>query len=258
MSDTPSVPREAPPKFELTEADDYGKYLLYSKTEIVFILRALQKKGSLISVYFNQGNDFLLTSVLAVDDSGITLDLGSDAQTNRKALASAKLIFVSSHERVKIQFSTTQLVEARHEGRPAFRTPLPESLLRLQRREYYRLTTPIANPLKCLVPVPREDGSQRTVEVNVMDISGGGVAVVVPPEGVPFAPDMRFENCRIDLPEAGTVTATLEVRNVFEVTLRSGTRVRRAGCRFLHLPGPMASMIQRYIIKVERQRKAKE
>ena len=240
------------------QADDYSKYLLYSKSEILFILRALREQGSLVSLYFNQGNDFLLTSVLAVDDEGITLDFGANAKMNEQALASSKLILVTAHDKVKIQFSTPRLEATQHDGRPAFRTPLPHSLLRLQRREYYRLTTPIANPLKCLIPFRLQDGSERTFEVNIVDISGGGIAVVAPPEGVPFTPEMRFENCRINLAEAGTVTATLEVRNVFDVTLRSGARVRRAGCQFLNLSGPMATIIQRYIIKIQRERKARE
>jgi len=34
--------------------------------------------------------------------------------------------------------------------------------------------------------------------------------------------------------------------------------VRRAGCEFMNLPGPMQTLIQRYIIKIERERKAHE
>lgn len=240
------------------ESQGSSKYLVYSKTEILFILRALQRKRSWVSVYFNEDNESLLTSILAVDEQGVTLDVGSDAQTNRKALASPRLVFVTSHERVKIQFSTTGLADATHEGHPAFRTDLPQSLLRLQRREYYRLTATTAAPLRCLIPVRMEDGSERSLQANVVDISGAGVAVVVPPEGVHLAPGSRFENCRIDLPEAGTVTMTLEVRNMFEITLGSGSRMRRAGCQFLDMPGAMRSLIQRYITTVERERRARE
>jgi c-di-GMP-binding flagellar brake protein YcgR len=63
--------------------------------------------------------------------------------------------------------------------------------------------------------------------------------------------------CSSDL-EVGVVITTLEVRNVFEITLRNGTRVTRAGCQFANLAGPMLTLIQRYIIKVERERKARE
>jgi c-di-GMP-binding flagellar brake protein YcgR len=81
---------------------------------------------------------------------------------------------------------------------------------------------------------------------------------MAPPEGIEFETDHLFDNCRIDLPDVGTITATLRVRSVFEFTLRSGVRSKRAGCQFIDLPGPMMTLIQRYIIRVERERKARE
>ncbi|MBA3904050.1 MAG: flagellar brake protein [Rhodocyclaceae bacterium] len=259
---TPPAQQEDSPqlKFELMQADDFDKYLLHSKKEILFILRAMRDKGSLITVYFNQGNDFLLTTLLSIaaDGNTLLLDPGSNAEMNRKALASDKLIFIATHEKVKIQFIVTRLENAEFEGRPAFRAALPDTLLRLQRREYYRLTAPIAHPLKCVIPVKLADGSTASVETTVIDISGGGLAVMAPPEGVEFETDHLFENCRIELPEVGTVTATLRVRNIFEFTLRNGSRVKRSGCQFEDLPGHMLTLIQRYIIRVERERKARE
>lgn len=256
-------PREESPqlRFELMQADDYGKYLLHSKKEILFILRAMCEKGSLITVYFNQGNDFLLTTLLAVaaDGSAMLLDPGSNAEMNRKALASEKLTFIATHEKVKIQFTVKRLSSTEYRGREAFRAAIPDELLRLQRREFYRLTTPVAHPLRCAIPVRLADGTKTTFETTVVDISGGGLAVVTPPpEGAEFETDHLFENCRIELPEVGTVLATLRVRNVFEFTLRNGSKSRRAGCQFIDLPGHMLTLIQRYIIRVERERKARE
>jgi c-di-GMP-binding flagellar brake protein YcgR len=254
-------PEENPQiRFELVQADDYGKYLLHSKKEIAFILRAMCGKGSLITVYFNQGNDFLLTTLLSVsaDGSAMLLDPGSDAEMNRKALASEKLTFIATHDKVKIQFTVRRLAPAEYQGREAFRAATPDELLRLQRREFYRLTAPVAHPLRCVIPVSMADGSRTTVETTVVDISGGGLAVMAPPEGIEFETDHLFDNCRIDLPDVGTITATLRVRSVFEFTLRSGARSKRAGCQFIDLAGPMMTLIQRYIIRVERERKARE
>jgi c-di-GMP-binding flagellar brake protein YcgR len=92
----------------------------------------------------------------------------------------------------------------------------------------------------------------------VIDISGGGLGVMAPPEGLEFETDHLFENCRIELPDVGTVLATLRVCNVFEFTTRSGVKSKRAGCQFVDLPGQMLTLIQRYIIRIERERKARE
>ncbi len=240
------------------EPADYTKYLLHGKTEVLFVLRALQASVDRITVYFNNGEDFLLTSVIEVDDNGLTLDFGSDAAMNRRALAADKFFCVTSHDKVRVQFLLRGLKRVEAADGPAFRAELPDGVLRLQRREYYRLTTPIARPLKCQVPIPGPDGRQQRVEVSIVDISGGGLAVMVPPVGVDFRPDMEFPNCRIELPEVGFIVATLQVRNLFVVTLRSGEHVSRAGCQFLDLPGPMLTLVQRYIVKVERERKARE
>jgi len=247
-------------RFELMQADDYSKYLLHSKKEILFILRAMRDKGDLITVYFNHGNDFLLTSLLSVsaEANAMQLDPGSNSVMNRKALEADKLIFMATHDKVKIQFTVKRLAKSEYQGREAFRATIPDELLRLQRREFYRLTAPIAHPLRCVIPLRMADGSRTTVETTVIDISGGGLGVMAPPEGLEFETDHLFENCRIELPEVGTVLATLRVRNIFEFTTRSGAKTRRAGCQFVDLPGPMLTLIQRYIIRIERERKARE
>lgn len=257
---TPPAPSEDSPllKFELMQSDDYSKYLLHSRKEVLFILRALCDKGALITVYFNQGADFLLTSLIEVGDGALLFDPGGSSEMNRKALASDKLVFITSHDKVKIQFTLNRLEMAQRGGRDVFRSAVPEQLLRLQRREYYRLTAPVANPLKCSIPLRLADGSQTQVATTVIDISGGGLAMMAPPEGVEFETDHLFENCRIDLPDVGTLNATLRVRSIFEVTLRSGARVKRSGCQFVDLPAHMTTLIQRYIIRIERERKARE
>ena len=243
----------------LLEPSDYTQFLIRNKNEILYILRSLLADSDHISVYFNEGSDVFLTMLIGLDDDELVLDFGSNPEINQRALQVNRLFCVANHERVRVQFLVRGLKTISFEGRPAFRAEIPDSLLRLQRREYYRLTTPIARPLRCQIPVANSDRPGTSIiEVNVIDISGGGLAVVAPPTGIKFLPEMKFPNCRIELPEVGVLVATLQVRSLFEVTLRSGTQVARAGCQFLNLPGPMLTLVQRYIIKVERERKARE
>ena len=128
-------------KFELASARDAEKYRLYAKQEILFTIRELMQKAALISVYFNQSSDFILTSILGVDDKSkkIFLDFGTNELRNRLALKSEKLIFVTQLGRIKIQFVSEQITLGEFEQRPALIIAVPKSLLRLQRREYYRL-----------------------------------------------------------------------------------------------------------------------
>ena len=240
------------------EPANHAKFVLRGHGEILSILRGLQSAADLITAYFNEGKYFLLTAVIAVDEESVTLDFGADEAMNRRALTADEVFCIARHDKVRVQFALRGLRRVEVQGRPAFRAHLPDEVLRLQRREYYRLATPIANPLKCLIPVIADDGTTKEIEVHVADISGGGMAFMQPTDGMVFVEGMRFANCRAELPEVGTLVATLQVRGVFDVTLRSGGKATRVGCQFVRLPGPMLTLVQRYIIKVERERQARD
>lgn len=250
--------RSAP--LELDQGDVYSKYMLHSRSEIVFLLRAIVQKGSLVTVYFDHGQSFLLTAVIMVDaDNGTLLfDMGSDEEMNQKALKADRLLFTTSLDKVKVQFSLNSLQQIQHQGRGAFRGAIPDTVLRLQRREYYRLTTPIANPIRSRMNSRREDGSSAQLDIPLLDISGGGVGLMVDPAlREDFVVDTKFSDCRIDLPEEGLLVCNLVVRNAFDVTTKSGNHHLRIGCEFIDLPGTRLTMIQRYITRIERERKAR-
>jgi c-di-GMP-binding flagellar brake protein YcgR len=240
------------------EPGEYDQFMLRTPAEIQLVMRGLYDHVSQITVFFNEGKDMLLTTLAHVAEDHLVLDYGPSSEMNRKALEAERHFCVTSLEKVRVQFILRGFSKVEYEGRPAFRCALPGEVLRLQRREYYRLLTPIIHPLKCLMPIPLPDGSLHMHEGSVFDISGGGMGLSAPPETIPFADGMELPNCRIELPEVGVVTGTVKIRSVFDVTLRSGAHTRRAGCEFVKLPGPMMTLIQRYIIKVERERKARE
>lgn len=239
--------------FELTADNDDSRFLVHNRLEIVRILRGLAHRNEMVSAFFNGGKELLLTSVIDVDadrDAAI-LDYGSNETLNQRILASEKIIFVTSLDQVKVQFVSHEISAATFEGRSAFRIPLPQQVLQLQRREYYRLTTPIINPLKCVVPM--SDG--RTVEMPLTDIGAGGIGIMLGnPPGIELKSGEVFPGCRIDLPGVGVLEATLRVQSTFEVTLKNGSRTLRSGCQFMDLRPAMQALIQRYIIKLERDR----
>lgn len=248
------------PVFELEQSDDYSKYLLHSKSEILAVLRTLIQKGSMITVYFDHGRSFLLTAVIALSDDNreFILDVGSDNEMNRKALLADKLIFTTVVDKVKVQFSLDKLSPTQSGGRPALLAKVPDQLLRLQRREFFRLSTPVANPLKLCAEITRPDASVVQVELPLMDISGGGVGLTLSAEQTALIKrDDMLSDCKIMLPDEGLLVATIRVRSLVEVTARSGARFFRVGCEFIGLSPARMSLIQRYITRIERERKAR-
>lgn len=259
-SDDRTDAEHSAPVFELEQSDDYSKYLLHSRSEILAVLRTLIQKGSMITVYFDHGRSFLLTSVIALSDDNrrFILDIGSDSEMNRKALLADKLIFTTVVDKVKVQFSLDKLSATQSGGRPALLAKVPEQLLRLQRREFFRLSTPVANPLKLSTTITRADASVLPIELPLMDISGGGVGLTASAEQLDLLKrDDTLSDCKIMLPDEGLLVATIRVRSQVEVTTRSGARFFRIGCEFIDLPPSRMTLIQRYITRVERERKAR-
>jgi flagellar brake protein len=234
---------------------DDGRYRVHSRVEIAFILRAIMKSGTLVTLYFGRAKDFVVTAILEVDAErqGIILDSGSNPQLNEKLLRGQQLTATSTQDGVKVEFEVQRIEATSFEGRLAFDIPFPESLIKLQRREYYRLPSPLLHPLRCQIPAA--DGS--LVDTTVGDISLGGVSLMGEHAGLALEAGQVFEGCCIVLPDVGHVTATLLVRNSFPLTLRNGAVTRRTGCAFVELGANQEAMIQRYIIRLERERRAK-
>lgn len=238
----------------LTSAD-YRKFMVRSRVEIAYILRAIQQKNELVTAYFNQGNDFILTSILHVDpDKGcLILDYGASETLNKRVVESNKIILVTALERVKVQFATDSMERTQHLGRDAFRLKFPAELLKLQRREYYRLATPVVNPVKCVIP--REDGG--SAEMAISDLSLGGIAIIENQTDFKLETGNTFPGCKVVLPDIGTIVVAIQIRSVAEITLKNGSKSRRIGCQFLDVSAGSQAMIQRYIIKLDRERRAR-
>jgi len=205
-----------PPAAELLSNDQFSQYLLRSKSEMFSVFRGLVERVSQVTMFFNEGKDMILTSIVSYDDSGIVLDLGASGEMNRKALEANKLFCVTQLDKVKVQFLLLGIKRIEVNGQPAFKEPLPETVLRLQRREYFRLTTPIARPLKCQITIP----DVGVIEAQVADISGGGIGLMGIPLTVKVEPGMDFSN------DAPFPTGTSKV-NI--ATMKDGKVVRAAG-----------------------------
>jgi c-di-GMP-binding flagellar brake protein YcgR len=238
--------------------DTEENFRVHSQTDIIFILRGVIQANSLVTLYPGITDDFILTAILAVDlqNNRIIVDYGSDEKICQQALKSKELTFVTVQNRVKVEFTCDQIRKIQFEGKDAFAVNIPTSLLRIQRRDHFRISTPIINPLKCIIPIPGGIPSSKA-EVALLDISCGGIAVIDQHPVINFDPGIIYENCQIALPEIGTIKITIKVKNTYEITLRNGQNCMRAGCQFINLPASMEAMIQRYITKQEQMRKNK-
>lgn len=238
---------------------DESACIVRSRPEIVHILRALVRSRALATVHVTGTRGTLVTPLIAVEDADgeIIVDCSADPALNRSILDAASLLFVSSQDKVRIRFSSAPARLVDRDDGDALAVPIPAELLRLQRREFYRVQTPVARAVLCTLPVGSGSGL-RFVQTRVYDIGLGGVAVIAPPGTIPAEPGTRYENCRIALPDAGNVVVGLEVRSRFDMQLANGKAAVRIGCRFVRPSPATSSLIQRYTMRMERERKRRE
>lgn len=243
---------------QLSGKENDEDFRVYSAVDILFILRGVMQANSLITLYFAHGNNFTLTSILAIDadKKEMIIDYGTNEKISQQVLQSKKLIFITTQNKVKIEFVCNQVRKTEFEGKNAFVVNIPESLLRIQRRDNFRISTPITKPLKCIIPVTIEDKPKK-IEVTLLDISCGGIGVIDQHTAISLEPGTVYTNCQLTLPEIGIINTTIKVKNTHAMTLRNGGTCQRAGCEFIDLPAKTEALIQRYIVKQEQSRRMK-
>lgn len=237
-----------------TDALDHERYQVHSRFEIVSLLRAVADARVPVTIYFNQGDEFIVTNVLDVNPEfeELILDLGADNAANQRLLKSARMTVVTFLDHIRLQFQAQRAEQTVHEQLPALRIRLPEVLLRLQRRDFYRIRTPVARPIATSFPDPAN--RDRRVSLRIFDLSCGGVALVAGEGELALEPGTMLADCRSDLPEVGVLNTALEVRSAAKHEEGARKDLRRYGCQFVRLPPALASAVQRYISKTERER----
>lgn len=238
--------------------ENQSPYLVHSHREIVALLRSIGEQHQLITMLVNGGADAVVTSILQVDDTNnaVIIDCAPSALLNQRITQSEDIAFEASLDKVRILFSVASASPTEHEGRPALSIPIPVGLIRLQRREYYRVNTPVLNPILCRILLD-SDADENSYAMPLVDISCGGIALLDDKKLLDSTIGREYENCHIDLPGLGVVTVTLQIRNSQELTLFNGKTNRRLGCLFVNLSKGMLAAVQRYIMYLERERNAK-
>lgn len=236
--------------FPEPESASLEPFTVYAAVEIAALVERMKLADTPITAYFDRGHAFSLTSLLAVE---APRHLVFDGVRDESRLLSAESVtFVGFIESIKVQFTTGKAEKMTFENGNAFRVPMPDRLLRLQRRDAFRVRTLVGRPAYCLVPYG-PDGRQYE-KLQLLDISVGGVAVLTQPQKFELPPGKRIPDCYLDLPGVGSVGVSLQVRHINPGD--SGKSGGTAGCEFVDLTSQAGNQIQRYVnhLDVERRK----
>lgn len=237
---------------------DDSPYWMRSALDIRQLMKALAKQQEKVTIWAGRAQPFI-SAVLDVSEDELVLDFGADAALNAKTLAGANIVVTTTLNRVDIRFEMSKLAAVKYDGAMAFVGALPEKAHKLQRREYFRLPTPVGKPLQChlFAPANAKTGEPaKDAFASVLDIGLGGLCLLDPGPEFKLMSGEIHRDCQLDLGEFGLIMFDLEICHVFDVENRLGKTKRRAGCRFPSLGRSAEAAIQRYMAKLERDRRA--
>jgi len=236
---------------KIDNIENMEHYMLSGRGEIMQKLRQLGKKNSLISIHFN--NQSMLSTVVDVlaDKNLLVLDYGGNEELNQKLLKHDRGIVKTDYDGITAQFTITDIRKARLHGKPSFACALPESVLWVQRREFYRVRIPLSENVTCEL----NHGDDHIKEYPVLDISTGGIALFDKDDELDLEPGNIFHNCKLNLGEHGSTTINLEIRNHILKNQNDPSEGNRCGCGFLNLTGDFESTVQKFINIVDQQLK---
>ena len=237
------------PKIDSIENMEH--YMLYGRGEIMQKLRQLGKKHSLITLHF--GESTMLSTVVDVlsDKNLLVLDYGGNEEMNEKLLKHNRAIVKTDYDGIQAQFTVKDIRKARLQGKPSFACPLPEDVLWVQRREYYRVRIPLSEVVTCELI----HGDNNRTEYPVLDISTGGIALFDKDDELELEPGNIFHNCKLTLGDHSSAYINLEIRNHILKNPNNPEEGTRCGCAFINLTGDFEANVQKFINIVDLQQK---
>ncbi|MFC5547986.1 flagellar brake protein [Massilia aerilata] len=240
------------------DMENWHDYEVTSRREIIALMRRISEQRQLVRMIVPGTPDSCITSLLEIDQDSntLTFDRSVDAEQNRRILAAGGIECETMLDKVRILFSVRSLREIAYENGTALQAPIPETLIRLQRREYYRIPTPLSNPVRVLLPVPGDAGAP-SLSLPLADLSCGGIAILDNKRQLDNQIGLVLPDCRIELPEFGTVTTALQIRNSVDMTLLHNKPNHRLGCQYVDISQGNLAKVQRFITKLEREQNAR-
>ena len=238
---------------------DDSPYRVHSRREIVSLLNSMMERNQLLNLLIKGGSESIITSILDVDedDDSVVIDAAPTKSLNHNILESNRIGFEAMYNNIRITFNVDKAHECIFQKRPALKIAIPESLVRLQRREYFRISTPVAKPLHVTFRMTKPDGTFATIVTQLNNIGAGGVGITDEKMQLDTTLGRIYEDCSLELSDNTLVTVKLQIRDAKETKLTSGKTVIRLGCEFIDLPRAVLAAIQRFITKIEREQNAK-
>jgi len=180
----------------------------------------------------------------------IAVETGAGPDDTKPLLQAKQVVFSGRVDGIAVKFEVGMVREATLDGYNLLAAPIPDALLWLQRRQYFRAFIPHDMPIKCQISLPNEEYHW----FDVINLSVRGIALLDKSGRLRFwgRTGQVFEHCRLDLPNFETERFDLQIRSKLE-TSAEATRAPtlRVGFSFLEIHPRLEAKIQRLLNELE-------
>ena len=225
------------------------KYFLLSRVEILSVLNELAHRREPVSVYFNGGQHFILTVLLSARPDGLVFDLGGDEKANLLLARTPQCVFMAFPDGIKVQFTGLNPERFMRGEQEAFWVPIPERVVRLQRRDSFRIQLPIAKPIQAKL-------INEAIEIlgawAIHDLSVAGFSVIMLGEPTLKVGD-TLPQANLNIASKSPLSCPVVVRHITQIE-RTKLGKFQVGFSFIELPHAMDIAIQKTILNIEYER----
>ncbi|MFA5018195.1 c-di-GMP-binding flagellar brake protein YcgR [Methylobacter tundripaludum] len=237
---------------------DISSFSIQNPKQIISHLSLLVKNKCLLSARFGANNESYITTLLSVNEGNntVVLDYGPKEDLNQRILNAGKVSFDTDYNGIKVSFAGTELKKITHKGDSAFSMSIPKSLYWMQRREYYRVKSPLSKPSYCQLIVE----GREPVNLKLYDISLTGFAMLNVSKEVSdlLIPGTSFSQCKLILSEAGESPISFEICAKYIINPDKPQKIQKIGCKFNKITRSVEEVIQRYMHQIQREDLQKE
>lgn len=180
--------------------------------------------------------------------SAISMMFDGDKDDPRlqRVLQSNQVIAVGAIDNVKIQFDVQGLVLVQSSNSSALRCAMPREIFRFQRRDSFRVRTPVRS-----APAARLTHAGLPGLLRILDVSMGGCALFLPGDGASVKAGAVIRDAQLDLEVHVRVQTDLRIQHVSELNAEA-TGVK-LGCQFINASSNSLRGLQNYIAQTQKR-----
>lgn len=227
------------------------EFSLSAEPTVRKLLNTIEGDEHELYVYLQADHTHFVTEILSIDWKAGLMWLGTPYEKSLSAQcnASTAYVMVSFPDGVKVQFAGIGILQSEYQGADALRIAIPKSIVRLQRRNYFRVVADeeLNSQVKLEIPAVQ-------AQASLIDISLAGIGFTIQTVASQHERGEIMKDVRLTLPDGeGSMLVELEVRNI--KTMNDNPELVQLGCEMKMLDRGAERRLQRFLLATERRQR---